>query len=119
MQKAFDGDYDIYGSDVICKEMGEIADLEKKRCVEGLYYATIKNNIVLKDSIIARAKKITEQANIKAYDSLHLASAESCVDVLLTTDIKFQKACRRLELGITVENPIEFVMKENGNECDD
>lgn len=119
MQKAFDGDHEIYGSDVLKKEMKEITDLEKKKCVEGLYYGIVKESIALQESIIARAKEIMKQSNIKAYDSLHLASAEACADVLLTTDIKFQRSCRKMPLGIRVQNPIEFIMEENENERDD
>lgn len=52
----------------------------------------------------------------KAFDSLHLASAETCAEVLLTTDIKFLKACQRINLKVKVKNPIDFVMEveENG-----
>lgn len=116
MQKAFEGEYDIYGSTVVDKELKEISNLEKKKCVEGLYYTIIKGYIDLNDAIIARAREIMKQINVKAFDSLHLASAETCADVLLTTDIKFLKACQRINLGIKVKNPIDFVMEveENG-----
>ena len=72
--------------------------------------------IDLNDAIITRAREIMKQINVKAFDSLHLASAETCADVLLTTDIKFLKACQRINLGIKVKNPINFVMEveENG-----
>ena len=41
MQKAYDGEYDIYGSTIVDKELKEISNLDKRNCVEGLYY-TIK-----------------------------------------------------------------------------
>lgn len=119
MQRAFDGEYEIYGSDVLVKEMKEIANAEKKKCVEGLYYAIIKENIALNGAIVVRAEEIMQQANIRAFDSLHLASAESGADVFLTTDIKLLKSCRKLNLEIKVKNPIEFVMAGEENERDD
>lgn len=65
----------------------------------------------MNDSIVARATEIRKHANIKAFDSLHLASAEASADLLLTTDIKFLNACKRLKLSIKVMNPIDFVME--------
>lgn len=47
----------------------------------------------------------------KAFDSLHLASAEAGADILLTTDIKFLKGCQRIKSKITVKNPVEFIME--------
>lgn len=52
-----------------------------------------------------------EYSNIKTFDSLHLASAEQAADFLLTTDIKFLKACKRLDIKMTVKNPVDFVLE--------
>lgn len=87
--------------------------MHKKKDVEGLYSAVIGNNIELSDSIVVRAKEIMAQTNLKAFDSLHLASAEMCADVLLTTDIKFLNACKRIATSVKVMNPVEFVMEAN------
>ena len=32
-------------------------------------------------------------------------------DILLTTDIKFLKGCQRIKSGITVKNPVKFIME--------
>lgn len=61
-----------------------------------------------------RAVQIREISNIRSFDSLHLASAEMSSDVLLTTDIKFLKGCRRIDLKVEVKNPVEFVMEVFG-----
>lgn len=53
--------------------------------------------------------EIRELSNIKAFDSLHLASAEEGADVLITTDIKVLRNSNRLQSKIEVKNPIVFV----------
>jgi len=55
--------------------------------------------------------EIRELSNIKAFDSLHLASAEEGADVLITTDIKVLRNSNRLQSKIEVKNPIVFVME--------
>lgn len=67
--------------------------------------------IALNEEIVKRARDIMEHSNIKAFDSLHLASAEQTADFLLTTDIKFLKACRSLDINVTVKNPVDFVLE--------
>lgn len=58
-------------------------------------------------------------SSIKAFDSLHLASTEAGADILLTTDIKFMKAANRLDIGIKIQNPVDFVLEVSNNEYDD
>ena len=53
--------------------------------------------------------EIRKLSNIKAFDSLHLASAEEGADVLITTDIRFLRNSERLQPRIEVKNPIVFV----------
>lgn len=50
-------------------------------------------------------------SNIRAFDSLHLASAEVGADILLTTDVRFLRNCKRIFCKVDVKNPIEYVME--------
>ena len=50
-------------------------------------------------------------------DSLHLALAEIAkVDVFLTTDDNFLRAASRMNLSITVANPVTWYMEVMQNE---
>lgn len=109
MQKAFDGEFELVGSDILKIEMGNISDPEKRKNVEGVYNALVADNIEVNDNIEKRAVEIRKSSNIKAFDSLHLASAEEGADVLITTDIKFLRNSQRLQPKIEVKNPIMFV----------
>lgn len=109
MQKAFDGEFELVGSDILKIEIGKISNTEKRKNVEGVYNALVVDNIEIEDSIEKRAVEIRELSNIRAFDSLHLASAEEGADVLITTDIKFLRNSQRLQPKIEVKNPIVFV----------
>ena len=51
-------------------------------------------------------------SNISAYDSLHVAIAESAgVNILLTTDDKFEKMANKIDLNVRVMNPLKFVLE--------
>ena len=122
MQMAYEGKsrvpgFRIVGSDVLLKEMRMIPDIEKRRDIELLYRAVISDEIKLNDRIADRAKQIMQQSSIRAFDSLHLASAEVGADVLLTTDIKFMKAANRMGTSIRVLNPVSFILEGNEIEC--
>lgn len=108
--------YCIVGSDVLDWEMRMISNEDKRHQVEALYYAMISGKIKTNDIIAERARQIMEQSSIRAFDSLHLASAEAGADVLLTTDIKFMKAANRMGLKIKVQNPVSFILEVNEDE---
>lgn len=84
--------------------------------MEALYRSMINDVIRVNASIVKRAKEIVEQSSIKAFDSLHLASAATKADILLTTDIKFIKVANKLETKIKVQNPISFILEVNEHE---
>lgn len=111
LQKAFDGEIEIAGSDILEIELSKIKNDEKRNDVEGVYNALITNTIRTTSEIEMRAVQIREKSNIKAFDSLHLACAETEADILLTTDIKFLRGCQRIKSGISVKNPVEFIME--------
>lgn len=68
-------------------------------------------SIELNDEIIARAKEIMK-VNIKPFDALNIASAESAnVTVFLTTDRKLINASRRMNLNVKVSNPVVWIME--------
>lgn len=111
MQKAYESEDEIIGSDVLDIEISKIANPEKRGNVEGVYRALISKVQELNKGIEDRAKEIMQISNIKAFDSLHLASAEAGADILLTTDMKFLRNCQKIFRRIDVKNPIEYVME--------
>lgn len=72
----------------------------------------ISNIVEINKHIEIRAEEIIKISGIKAFDSLHLASAETGADILLTTDMKFLRNCQKIFSRIDVKNPIDFVMEE-------
>ncbi len=114
MQKAFENELEIIGSDILEIEISKIKNDEKRNDVEGIYHALVSDSVKATLEVKERAVRIRELSNIRNFDSLHLASAELSSDVLLTTDMKFLKGCRRMDLEIEVKNPVEFVMEVFG-----
>lgn len=114
MQKAFEKELEIVGSDILEIEMSKIRHERNRNNVKGIYNALIINSVEVTTEIELRAVKIREISTIRSFDSLHLACAESGAEVLLTTDIKFLKGSQKIKSGIKVENPVEFVMEVFG-----
>ena len=119
MQKAFDGELELVGSDILEIEMLKIRNNEKRSNVQGVYHALISDLIPVTSGLTQRAVQIRSMSNIRNFDSLHLASAELGADVLLTTDMKFLKGSQRTGLKIAVKNPVEFVMEVFGQDESD
>ena len=114
MQKAFDNELQIVGSDILRVEMSKISNEDKRYNVEGLYRSLVIDSVKATCEVGQRAVQISEASNIRNFDSLHLASAEIGADILLTTDMKFLKNSQRISTKIAVKNPIEFVMEVFG-----
>ena len=119
MQKAFDGELELVGSDILEIEMLKIRNDEKRSNVQGVYHALVSDLIPVTSGLTQRAVQIRSMSNIRNFDSLHLASAELGADVLLTTDMKFLKGSQRIGLKIAVKNPVEFVMEVFGQDESD
>lgn len=120
MQLAYDRMHKIIGSDVLEREMSMITDSEKRDSVKSLYESLVVEKVALTSSIVQKADEIMKLSSIKAFDSLHLASALTAADILLTTDTKFLKAANRLNFSnMKVMNPLEFIMEENVNGSED
>lgn len=119
MQKAFDGELELVGSDILEIEMSKIRNDEKRSNVQEIYHALIGNLVPVTSELTQRAVQIRNMSNIRNFDSLHLAGAEQGADVLLTTDMKFLKGSQRIKLNVTVKNPVEFVMEVFGQDGSD
>lgn len=111
MQKAFDNELEIIGSDILEIEISKIRNEERKNSVVGVYNALIADSIKATFEVGQRAVQIREKSNIRTFDSLHLATAEFGADILLTTDMKFLRGSQRVAPKIAVKNPVDFVME--------
>lgn len=114
MQKAFENELEIVGSDILEIEMSKIKNDVKRNDVEGVYHALISGSVKADPEVKERAVQIGQISNIRNFDCLHLASAEMSADVLLTTDVKFLKGCHKIDVKVEVKNPVEFVMEVFG-----
>lgn len=104
------GDWLFYSSDVLDDEIDRIVHLVKKQKVRTLYHSA-SIHIELNDEIVEQAKKWA-QTGMTPFDALHLSSAEYVkADVLLTTDKKFIKQAKRLNLKTRVENPLVWMIE--------
>jgi predicted nucleic acid-binding protein len=103
---------EIVGSDIIDLEMEQSDDESRKEKVK-ILYAVIVDKAHYDKSVYDRSVEIKcMNKAIRSMDSLHLASAESGhADILLTTDDKFERACAKIKLGVTVMNPLKYMME--------
>jgi len=103
---------DIVGSPALDLEIDQIDNIEKREKIKYFYNQMITEKIDYTENVLARVKNLSEQTKIKTLDSFHLSFAEnSKVDVLLTTDTKFEKACAKLDLKIKVSNPLKYLLE--------
>jgi predicted nucleic acid-binding protein len=119
VKKTKEGNGEIFGSPALELEIGQITNAEKKEKVKYFYRQSISNTIEYNENILNRVKELSEQSTIRTLDRFHLAFAENTgVDVLLTTDIKLEKACSKLNLNIKVMNPLNYLLEVMENERD-
>ena len=103
--------YKIVGSPALDLEIDQIGNVEKREKIRYFYHQTITEKVDYIENVLIRVMELSKQTNIKTLDSFHLSFAENnYVDILLTTDIKFEKACSKMNLKIKVMNPINFLM---------
>lgn len=101
-------DWIYFNSDILLDEILEIPNNDKREKVMLLFNAAMEH-ITFTEDIFIRAKEF-EKHNIKSYDALHLASAESAkADILLTTDRRFINAAKRVETHVPVRNPLVWL----------
>ena len=86
-----------------------------ERQLEALRLATLcKIRLGPEDEIADIAQLFQQQAGISAKDAIHLACAYFAkVDFFLTCDDRFLRQTGRLELDMTVLNPLDFIRLEN------
>ena len=98
----------IAGSEILELEMRRMQDENKKQKVLDLYrVADVR--VLYTEEIKKRSADIMSVSKIRAFDSLHIASAEEAgADVFLTTDDKLEKMAEKLELRTRVVNPLRF-----------
>jgi predicted nucleic acid-binding protein len=119
INKREQNDNAIIGSLALYLEIEQIGNIEKQEKVKSFYEQTIDGKIRYNTDILRRVKELSEQSNIRTLDRFHLSFAEYAgVDVLLTTDDKFEKACSKLNLKIKVMNPLKYLLEAMRNEYD-
>lgn len=98
----------IAGSEILELEMRRMQDENKKQKVLDLYRVA-DMRVLYTEEIKKRSSDIMSVSKIRAFDSLHIASAEEAnADVFLTTDDKLEKKAEKLELRTRVVNPLRF-----------
>lgn len=109
------GIWTLVSSEIIDLELGKIHNNDKRSKVYALLSAATER-VALSEAAIKRAVEF-QKNGIKPMDSLHLAVAEdSNVDMLITTDDSFLHTARKLDLKITVANPVIWFMEVMQNE---
>jgi len=83
--------------------------MEKLKVTE--LYSIAREKIEINDAIIEKAL-FFEYNGLKAFNSLHLASANwSNADIFLTTDKDLLRKAERLELNTNTDNPLSWFME--------
>jgi predicted nucleic acid-binding protein len=103
---------EIAGSLALDLEIEQINDIEKKEKVKYFYNQTITEKLKYSTAILKRVEELSKQTNMRTLDKFHLAFADNNgVNILLTTDNKFEKAVSKLDLKIRVINPLKYLME--------
>ncbi|MEW5919838.1 MAG: PIN domain-containing protein [Bacillota bacterium] len=115
LSKCISGQWQLLSSEVIDIEIDNTPDKWKKSKVLKLYELA-KEKVMLNEVIVKRAFEL-QHSGLKAFDSLHVASAEySKADVFLTTDKNLLHTAARLKVDIKTANPVNWFMEVNENE---
>jgi predicted nucleic acid-binding protein len=112
-------DFEIIGSAALDLEISKISDSYKRAKVRFFYERTITKKAKYNQATLERVKELQELSAIRVLDRFHLAFAENYADMLLTTDLRFEKACSKLGLEIRVINPIVYFMEVMANDDSD
>ena len=64
MQKAFDGELELVGSDILEIEMSKIRNDEKRSNVQEIYHALVGNLVPVTSELTQRAVQIRNMSNI-------------------------------------------------------
>jgi predicted nucleic acid-binding protein len=102
------GDLTLISSDILELEIDEISDSERRKT--SLKILSVAREIVVADTQIERRAQEFEKFGVKAFDALHLASAEAGrADYFCTCDDKFFKKAKTLgDLKLKIVSPLEL-----------
>jgi len=116
IKKCKQPDFEIIGSTALDLEISQITDAYKREKVKFFYGQTITKKANYNQAILKRVKELQELSAIRTLDRFHLAFAENYADMLLTTDMRFEKASSKLNLKIRIMNPIIYFMEVTAND---
>jgi predicted nucleic acid-binding protein len=109
------GKWALVSSEAVELELNKTRDNDKLKKIFALL-SMAEEKLKLNEAVVSRSLEF-QKNGIKPMDSLHLAVAEiSKVDVLLTTDDVFLRNTIRMNLNITVANPVTWYMEVMRNE---
>ena len=101
-------------SDVLSEEIESSPLPGRKR--ENRTLLTLASELIETSDLVIERARYLESTGYGAFDAMHLASAESAaVDVLLTTDDKFEKRASRGDGAprVPVRNPVLWLRETN------
>ncbi len=105
------GDLELVSSEIVDYEIDNIPDKTRKNQLK-LINSISRIKTILDKEIITKANYL-ESSGIKAFDALHIASAEKSADIFLTVDNKLLKKAKMIkDLKIEINNPVSWVEKE-------
>lgn len=107
------------GSDVLLFEIGKIKAYDRQRAIRSVFENVVKEIIPVSETVDLRTAEIMSVSSIHRMDAAHLASAEfGDADIFLTTDDKFIRACKNLNLKFRVLNPVAYFKEviDNGGD---
>ena len=108
-------EWTLLSSGTIDFEIAHITNLETQEQIKTLY-ATASEHVRITDDVIIRATNF-QVSNIRHFDSLHMALAESAnADIFLTTDDKLIKKTQSTNTKTRVTNPVIWLMEVTENE---
>jgi len=109
------GRFELVYSDVISLELSQLSDRTKRQRVQSL--CSVATRYLRLNPDILKLSETFQAKGVKLMDSLHLATAETFeIDVLLTTDDRFERKARYLDLKTHVINPVIWSMEVLKNE---
>ena len=109
------GKWSLVNSTAINFEVSKNVDQDKIQRISNMI-GLAKEHIKLDESIAKRTREL-EDLGFKRFDAFHIAFAEKAqVDVLLTTDDKFEKRASRenIEIQVRVVNPLKWLLEREG-----
>lgn len=117
LERAQQSDLQLVSSTALEAEIGRTADPERRqRVLAALDVATEK--IQVTEAMMKRAATL-QSSGFTPFDALHLACAEAAtVDSFLTTDDRLLRRAKRIEISISVENPVTWIMNEETVDSD-